>query len=80
MVLAEVRPGSDVVIGAVQRSGDALARLREIGLRPGVTVRVVQRSTFGAMVVSHGFSSVALDRETALSISVEEVRHDVSLV
>jgi len=80
MVLAEVLPGRDVVIGALQNSSDASARLREIGLRPGVSVRVVQRSTFGAVVVSHGFSSVALDRETARSISVEEVCHDVSLV
>jgi ferrous iron transport protein A len=80
MVLAEVLPGRDVVIDAMRGTGDASARLREIGLRPGVSVRVVQRSTFGAVVVSHGFSSVALDRETARSISVEEVCHDVSLV
>ncbi len=80
MVLADVHPGSDVVIGACRGTGDAAGRLREIGLRPGVSVRVLQRSTFGAVVLSHGFSSVALDRETARSISVEEVRHDLSLV
>jgi ferrous iron transport protein A len=80
MYLAEVTPGRSVVIGALCGSPEAITRLREIGLRPGVSVRVLQRSAFGAVVVAHGFSSVALDRETARSIAVEEVRGDVSLV
>ncbi len=80
MSLAEVSPGSEVVIGALRCSPDATDRLREIGLRPGVSVRVLQRSTFGAVVLALGFSTVALDRETARAIAVEGVRHDVSLV
>jgi ferrous iron transport protein A len=71
MHLAEVNPGRSVVIGALGGSPEATARLREIGLRPGVFVRVLQRSAFGAVVLAHGFSSIALDRETARSIAVE---------
>lgn len=71
MSLAEVRPGSEVVIGALRCSSDAAGRLREIGLRPGIPVRVLQRSVFGAVVIALGFSSVALDRETACSIAIE---------
>jgi len=70
MHLAEVSPGREVVIGALHGTADASSRLREIGLRPGARIRVVQRSTFGAIVIAHGFSSVALDRETARSIAV----------
>jgi ferrous iron transport protein A len=80
MHLADVIPGRSVVIGALGGSPEAITRLREIGLRPGVSLRVLQRSAFGAVVVAHGFSSVALDRETARSIAVEEVRSDVSVV
>lgn len=80
MHLAEVTPGRSVVIGALGGSPQAVTRLREIGLRPGVAVRILQRSAFGAVVLAHGFSSVALDRETARSIAVEEVRGDVSLM
>ncbi len=80
MHLADVVPGRSVVIGALRGSPEAASRLREIGLRPGVSIRVLQRSAFGAVVLAHGFSSVALDRETARSIAVAEVRSDVSLV
>ncbi len=80
MYLADALPGDDVMIRALSATREASTRLREIGLRPGVTVRVLQRSTFGAVVIAHGFSSVALDRETARSMAVEEVSRDVSLV
>ena len=80
MYLAEVSPGREVRIGALHGTPEASARLHEIGLRPGAWIRVLQRSAFGAIVIAHGFSSVALDRETARSIAVEEVRRDVSRV
>jgi ferrous iron transport protein A len=80
MSLADVSPGGEVVIGALRCSTDSGDRLREIGLRPGVAVRVLQRSVFGAIVVAVGFSTVALDRETARSITVEGARRDASFV
>jgi Fe2+ transport system protein FeoA len=80
MSLAEVNAGGEVVIGALRCSSDSADRLREIGLHPGVSVRVLQRSVFGAIIVAVGFSTVALDRETARSVAVEEVRRDVSRV
>ena len=80
MSLAHVSPGSEVVIGALRCSPDSADRLREIGLRPGVRVRVLQRSVFGAIVIAVGFSTVALDRETAGSVAVEGARRVVSRV
>ena len=80
MSLAEVSPGSEVVIGALRCSSNSADRLREIGVRPGVAVRVLQRSVFGAVVVAVGFSTVALDRETARSVAVDGVRRVVSCV
>jgi ferrous iron transport protein A len=80
MPLSEVRPGGEVVIGSLQCSADAADRLREMGLRPGIAIRVLQRSVLGAIVVAVGFSTVALDRETARSIAVEGVSRDVSRV
>jgi ferrous iron transport protein A len=80
MSLVEVSPGSEVVIGALGCSADSADRLREIGLRPGVSVRVLQRSVLGAIVIAVGFSTVALDRETARSIAVYGVSRDLSLV
>ena len=49
-------------------------RMREIGLRPGGTVRVTQRAAFGGRVVAIGAARLAVDGETAGCIDVELVR------
>lgn len=49
-------------------------RLAELGIRPGMTVRVVQRTGFGGRVLACGTARIALDRDTAAHIFVAPVR------
>jgi ferrous iron transport protein A len=48
--------------------GPARLRMREIGLRPGAVVRVVQCAGFGGRVVACGHQRFALDAATAAAL------------
>ncbi|KGM12835.1 FeoA family protein [Cellulomonas bogoriensis] len=55
----------------VVRTGEAPAlRLEELGVRPGTTVQVVQRTPFGGRVLAVGADRIAVDRATALMVTV----------
>ena len=45
--LATLPAGHSAVIGCIATGRPALTRLRELGLVPGTTVRVVRRAPFG---------------------------------
>jgi len=53
----------------VQRS----LRLREIGLRPGERIRVIQRAGLGGRLVGLGCVRIAVDATTAACIEVEVI-------
>lgn len=46
-------------------------RLAELGIRPGVGVSVVQRTSGGGVVIDAAGSRIALDGSTARAITVE---------
>ncbi len=50
---------------------DAALHLREMGLRPGVIVRVVGIAAAGARIVAIGAARIALDRATAQEIEAD---------
>src|SRR5665647_3130049 len=54
---------TDVLVRAVRFEADVALRMREMWLRPGGTVRVVQRAAFGGRVVATG---ACVDVEVAL--------------
>jgi ferrous iron transport protein A len=62
---------TDVRVRAVRVASDAALRMRELGLRPGGTVRVIQRAAFGGRVVATGAGRLALDGATAARVDVE---------
>ncbi len=45
-------------------------RLAELGLRPGQTVRIAQRSVAGARVIAVGGSRIALDAATVALLPI----------
>jgi ferrous iron transport protein A len=61
----------DLLIRAVRFEADAALRMREIGLRPGGTVRVIQRAAFGGRLIAAGAGRLALDGATAACVDVE---------
>lgn len=74
MKLRDCPLDTDVRVRAVRFEADVALRMREIGLRPGGTVRVTQRAAFGGRVVAIGAARLAVDGETAGCIDVELVR------
>ena len=68
--LAGCRAGDTVIVDSVDLDERHRFRLMELGLRTGVTIRVVQRSGFGGRVVARGPERIALDGGTARAIRV----------
>lgn len=71
MRLTEVPVGRRVRLRAAAADASALIRLREIGIHPGATGIVVQRTGFGGRVLALGAGRVAVDAETARSLEVD---------
>jgi len=71
MTLMDCPLDTDVLVRAVRFEADVALRMREIGLRPSGTVRVVQRAAFGGRVVATGAGRLALDGATAACVDVE---------
>jgi ferrous iron transport protein A len=46
-------------------------RLKEMGLRPGERIRVIQKAGIGGRVIALGCARIAVDSATARAIEVE---------
>ncbi|WP_342318966.1 FeoA family protein [Corynebacterium mayonis] len=68
--LFDVPVGTQAVIGAHSASVAASRRLRELGLRPGTSVTVVQKTSGGGRVVRVGNTRYALGSSALRSISI----------
>jgi len=67
--LATLEVGSTCIVGKVGLAPSDRLRLAEIGIRPGVTLTVLGRTSGGGRLLAFGTSRVALDRETAQHIT-----------
>jgi ferrous iron transport protein A len=68
--LSDLASGEEARVVAVRGTGDARFRLLEIGLRPGATLRVVQRAGVGGRLVAIDCGRIAIDAETSRDIEV----------
>lgn len=70
-MLDRVPVGREVVLGTVADPDPArVRRLAELGLRPGVRVRVLRRTAGGGRIVAIGDDRVAVARSVLASIDV----------
>lgn len=60
----------DATIRAIGLDERHRFRMLELGLREGSVIRVIQRSNFSGRVVAKGAERIALDGQTAASITV----------
>lgn len=72
--LVDCATGHPVVLAAIDAPAPLARRLRELGLRVGVTIRAVRRTSGGGRVVAAGEIRVALDRDVAARLLVQELR------
>lgn len=71
--LVDCATGHQVVLAAINAPAPLARRLRELGLRVGVTISAVRRTSGGGRVVAAGETRVALDREVAAQLLVREL-------
>lgn len=70
--LAELPPGRNARVLALDAVRELRPMLMELGVYPGVVVRVVRRAPFGCpLEVDVGGSRFSLRRETAVHVLVE---------
>jgi len=68
--LADCDPGTTVRIRDVAVDAVVRTRMRELGLREHVLVRITHRAAFGGRVVAVGADRFALDARTCAAIEV----------
>lgn len=68
--LIDVPVGAQAIINATNADAQASRRLRELGLRPGAQVTVVQKTSGGGRVVRVGTTRYALGAPALRSIAV----------
>ena len=73
MPLAMVRPGELVTVTEVRAGWGLQRRLADMGLTPGVQIRVINSQMPGPVLIDLRGSRVALGRGIALKIAVQEV-------
>jgi len=71
MPLAMVEKGQDVNVVSLHGGFHVRKRLSDLGLTPGITIRVVQRDPKGPIVIAVKNSRLALGRGMAHKIMVE---------
>ena len=71
MHLNEVQTGQIVRVKNIQGKNSQHERLRDLGIRPGIQVRVLQRLSFGGLVIEAGQGFFALRTEEAGLLEVE---------
>jgi len=72
--LSELPEGSSAIIESVMSGRSTLTRLRELGLVPGTTVRIVRRAPLGEPIeISVRGSMLAMRNQDAAHISITSV-------
>ena len=71
MQLSSLTPGDVARVRSISAEAPVALRLREMGLRPGVRLRLAGNAASGARVVSIGAARIAVDRATCARIEVE---------
>ena len=72
--LSELPEGSSAVIESVLAGGSSLMRLREMGLVPGTSVRIVRRAPLGEPIeISVRGSMLAMRNQDAAHIRITSV-------
>lgn len=69
--LADVPIGATVLVTAHHTSASLSRRLSELGVRPGTTVTLHQRTAGGGRVVSSGSARYAIDLSTLRAVEVK---------
>lgn len=69
--LAQVPVGSSATILALQASPAGTRRMKELGLRPGATVTVAQKTAGGGRVIQVATSRYALSATALRQVQVE---------
>ena len=75
MPLSMVSPGEVVKVVAVKAGWGLQRRLADMGLTPGVQIRVINSQTTGPVLIDLRGSRVALGRGIAQKIAVKKVEH-----
>lgn len=70
--LVSCRAGDRVVVGSIEGAGARVDKLASVGILPGVELRVQQ--TRPVVVVESDETVLALEREIAAEVVVEDVR------
>lgn len=73
MPLGLMSPGQAGIVKCIAGGRQVQGRLAELGLIPGVKVRVCQTQPRGPLVISLGEARVAIGRGVAQKIIVEDV-------
>lgn len=77
MTVADAPLGRDLQVAAIDLDNRHAFRLAEIGIRTGMSVRVIQKGNFGGRVVAMGSQRIAVDGATARAIELRDLpRHD----
>lgn len=69
--LAAVERGAEVVLTGIDVPHEHRLRLAELGLRPGMRLRVLARTVGGGRIVGVGPARLAIDRFLAAGLAVE---------
>lgn len=69
--LADVPQGSSAILVTSHTDSTLRSRLAELGMRPGSTITVVQRTSGGGRVVDTGHSRYAIDLDTLHKMEVQ---------
>ncbi|MFR0590199.1 FeoA family protein [Bifidobacterium thermophilum] len=68
--------GQDMRVTGVHMDERHVLRMLELGIRAGGRVRVTQRANFGGRVIAVGTGRIAIDAQTAQSITVRPVSRE----
>lgn len=74
MLLSQCPKQVRAKVAELDISEENLLRLHELGLRPGVNLRVVNHAAFGGVVVNIDGARVAVDHRSAHHINVEVIK------
>lgn len=73
ITLADVPVGAHATVTATTTAPDLVRRLAELGVRPGASLTVVQRTAGGGRVIDTGSARYAVDNRTLHHIEVHHV-------
>ncbi len=70
MTLDAARTGQPLTIAGSSRSGAVSRRLAELGIRPGVVLRIQSRTSGGGAILAIGDDRIAVSRQILATIEV----------